>query len=217
MLERFDPLGRMMSLRQMMDRLMEDAFVVPRETSTATSAGTGTAALNAYEEGDNLVVETPLPGIKPEDIDVSIEAGTLTIRAQSRAEDERRERNYFVREYRSGSISRSIRLPETVDANAGQASFDNGVLRLSFPRTERARPRRIQVRGDAPPSGLPVRGAQPSLQQEATSATSGGGRGRRRASASTSQATTESGEQTGSSGRRTRRASTGQRRGRSSS
>ena len=77
MIERYDPFGRMMSLRQMMDRLLEDAFVLPPEGQTTGMAST---ALNVYEEGDDLVVEAPLPGMRPEDIDVSVERGVLTIR-----------------------------------------------------------------------------------------------------------------------------------------
>jgi HSP20 family protein len=206
MLERYDPLGRMTSLRQMMDRLLEDAFVLPREPSTTTTTGVGTAALNAYEEGDHLVVETPLPGIRPEDIDVSVEGGTLTIRGQARAEEERRERNYFVREYRTGSFSRSIRLPETVDAEACQASFEHGVLRLTFPRAERARPRRIEVRGAGPPPTLPVGGPPSGTRAGATRAStpsepaSTGGAARRRAPGATGAT-----EQPTQPGRRPRR------------
>jgi HSP20 family protein len=142
MIERYDPFGRLMSLRQMMDRLMEDAFIVPRE---GQPTGMGSTALNVYEEGDNLVVEAQLPGMKPEDIDVSVERGVLTIRGQTKAEEERKERNYLVREHRTGSFVRSVRLPETADPDKAQATFENGVLRLAFPRIEQAKPRRIQV------------------------------------------------------------------------
>jgi HSP20 family protein len=191
----------MTSLRQVMDRLLEDAFVLPREPSSTAPTGMGTAALNAYEEGDNLVVETPLPGIRPEDIDVSVEGGTLTIRGQARAEEERRERNYFVREYRTGSFSRSVRLPETVDPSACQASFDNGVLRLTFPRAERARPRRIEVRGAGTPPTLPVRGTPSGTQASAPSEPASTG-GPARRSAPAAAGTTEQATQPGRRSRR---------------
>ena len=143
MIERHDPFGRMMSLRQMMDRLMEDAFIVPRGEGQAAPAGS--LAMNMYEEGDNFVVEAQIPGMKPEDIDINIEHGTLTIRGQSKSEQERRERNYVIREHRAGSFSRSIRLPDMVDPDACQATYDNGILRLTLPKSEQAKPRRIPI------------------------------------------------------------------------
>jgi HSP20 family protein len=146
MIERYDPFGRTMSLRQMMDRLMEDAFVMPRGGQAGSGDGSPTAtALNVFEEGDTLVVEANLPGMRPEDVDVTIERGTLTIRGETKADEERKERNYLVREYRRGSFARRVALPETVDPDACQATFENGVLRLTFQKSQQARPRRIQV------------------------------------------------------------------------
>jgi HSP20 family protein len=143
MIERYDPFGRMMSLRQMMDRLMEDAFIVPRGEGQAAPAGS--LAMNVYEEGDNFVVEAQIPGMKPEDIDINIEHGTLTVRGESKSEQERRERNYVIREHRAGSFSRSIRLPDMVDPDACEATYDNGILRLTLPKSEQAKPRRIPI------------------------------------------------------------------------
>ena len=149
MIERYDPFGQMLRLRQMMDRLMEEAFVMPRGPAEQPPGAAG-PAMNVYEEGDKLVVDTQLPGVKPEDIDVNIEHGTLTIRGQIRAEQERRERNYLVREHRSGSFSRSLRLPATVDPDACQATYEHGTLRLTLPKSEAARPRRISITSAGP-------------------------------------------------------------------
>jgi len=142
MIERYDPYREMVSLRQLMDRVFENAFVMPGDTQTASA---GNLSLNAYEEGDKLIVEAQMPGVKPEDVDISVEDGILTIRGQTKAEEERKERNYLVREQRSGTFVRSIRLPNSVDPDHADASFENGVLRLSFPKTERARARRISL------------------------------------------------------------------------
>jgi len=148
MIDRYSPFTRAMSLRQMMDRLLEDAFVMPGEQQQQQAGGAMNLAVNAYEEGDNFVVEAQLPGMRPEDIDVSTEHGTLTIRGEFHNEDERQDRNYVIREYRRGSFVRSLRLPETVDADAADANFDNGLLRLVFPKSERAKPRRLSVGSD---------------------------------------------------------------------
>jgi HSP20 family protein len=144
MIDRQGAAGQALGLRQVMDRLLEDAFVSPRSVAGQLGSAGG-PALNAYEEGDQFVVETQLPGMKPEDIDVSIEQGVLTIQGATKAEEERKERNYLIREHRMGRFSRSVRLPETVDPDAVQATYEAGVLRLTLPKAERAKARRIQI------------------------------------------------------------------------
>lgn len=74
-----------------------------------------------------------------------MERGTLTIRGERKHEEERKERNYLIRERRSGSFSRTLQLPSTVDTDACQATYEHGVLHLVFPKSEAAKPRRIQV------------------------------------------------------------------------
>ena len=148
MLDRHDAMGRAMGLRQVMDRLLEDAFVMPRGGEGQN--GWGGPALNVYEEGDQLTVEAQLPGIKPDALDVNVEQGVLTISGQSTSEEERKERNYFVREHRTGRFSRSLRLPATYNSDGCTASFEHGVLKLVFPKSEAAKPRRIQINGSQP-------------------------------------------------------------------
>ena len=142
MIDRYDPFGRTMSLRHVMDRLLEDAFVMPN-----TPAATGRPSMDLYEEHDNLVVEAHLPGFKPEDINVSVENGVLTISGETKAEEERKERNYLLREKRSGRFTRSIQLPATYATDPSEAKFEHGELRLVFPKAESAKPRRIQITG----------------------------------------------------------------------
>src|SRR5688572_30380248 len=98
MLDRHDPFSRPLSLRQIMDRLVEHAFVPPAGPA-GQSASVGTLALDAYDEGDHVVVEAQLPGMKPEDIDLRIEQGVLTIQGETKAEDEHKERTYLIREH----------------------------------------------------------------------------------------------------------------------
>src|SRR3954471_299766 len=149
MLDRNESLGRAMGLRQVMDRLLEDAYVMPRGGEGQTWGG---PALNVYEEGDQLTVEAQLPGIKPEDLDINVEQGVLTISGQTTHDEERTERNYLVREQRSGRFSRSLRLPATYDADACTASFEHGVLKLAFQKSDAAKPRRIQIGGVSQPA-----------------------------------------------------------------
>jgi HSP20 family protein len=137
----------MVTLRQAMDRLMEDAFISPRRYAGGEEEQR--AMMDVYEQGDNLVVEVSLPGVKPDDIDVHVEQGVLSISGEMKQEQERQERNYHVREHRSGRFSRVMQLPPSYDANACEASYEHGVLRLTFPRAEQARPRRIQIGGQS--------------------------------------------------------------------
>ena len=149
MLDRHDPFGRTLGLRQVMDRLLEDAVVMPRG---GDGQGWGGPALNVYEDGDTLVVEAQLPGLKPEDLEINVEQGVLTISGQTTAEEERKERTYVIREHRTGRVSRSLRLPATYNPDACQANFEHGVLRLAFPKSESAKPRRIQIGGGSQPA-----------------------------------------------------------------
>ena len=146
MLDRHDPLGRTLGLRQVMDRLLEDAVVMPRG---GDGQGWGGPALNVYEDGDTLVMEAQLPDLKPEDLEINVEQGVLTISGQTTAEAER---NYLIREHRTGRFSRSLRLPATYNPDACQANFQHGVLRLSFPKSESAKPRRIQIGAGSQPA-----------------------------------------------------------------
>ena len=149
MIDRYPSSGPTMGLRQVMDRLLEDAFVMPRGGEGQTWNG---PALNVFEEGDQLTVEAQLPGIKPEDLDINVEQGVLTISGQTATEEERKERNYFVREHRTGRFNRSLRLPATYDSDACTAAFEHGVLQLRFPKSEAAKPRRIQIGGGSQPA-----------------------------------------------------------------
>jgi len=142
MIDRHGPGGQPMGLRQVMDRLLEDAVIAPRQGGTGSWSG---PALDVYEEGDNLTVEAQLPGLKSDDIDVNVERGVLTISGRTAAEPESQGRNYLVREQRAGQFSRSLQLPATYTADPSEATFEHGILRLVFPKSEQAKPRRIQL------------------------------------------------------------------------
>ena len=132
------------SLRQIMDRLVEFAFVAPAGPA-GNDGGVSSPALNAYDDGDYLVVEAQLPGMRPEDIDVSIEQGMLTIQGTAQAQPEHEERTYLSHEYQVGGFSRSVRLPETVDADGVKATYDHGVLHLTLPKAAHTKVHHIRI------------------------------------------------------------------------
>ena len=147
MIDRHGAYGPPMGLRQVMDRLLEDAVIAPRQGG---GTGWGGPALDVYEEGDNLTVEAQLPGLQPDDIEVNVERGVLTISGRTAAEPEPKGRHYLVREQRAGQFSRSLQLPATYTADPTAATYEQGILRLVFPKSEQAKPRRIQLNTGTP-------------------------------------------------------------------
>jgi HSP20 family protein len=143
LIRRPSPFGEMLSLRQAMDRLFEDSFV--RAPGGGLGVSASPLALDAYSTADSFVVEAALPGVKPEDVEVSLLGDTMTINATSREEQERDEEGYSYREIRRGSFSRTVSLPSGLDADGATASFENGMLRLSIPKAEEAKPRQIRI------------------------------------------------------------------------
>ncbi len=110
------PFGELLSLRQAMDRLFEDSFVRPR--TWLAGELTGGMPLDIYTTKDSLVIKAALPGVKPENVDITIEGNTLTI--AGRYEDERKEEGeggYLYQELSKGSCSRTVTLPAALDAD----------------------------------------------------------------------------------------------------
>lgn len=141
---RWEPFRELMTLREAMDRLFEESFVRPRAMITA--AGVGGIPIDVYQTDNEVVVEAAVPGVKPEDIDISVVGDTLTIKGESKAEKEIREENYFYRERRFGTFMRSITLPVPVVAEKAQAKYENGILSLHLPKAEVAKPKQIKVK-----------------------------------------------------------------------
>ena len=138
------PLGELVSLRQAMDRLFEDSFVRPRAFGFS---GDGTVALplDITSSADALLVDASLPGIRPEDVEITVEDGTLTIRAESRSERETTEGEVLISEIRRGSMSRAVALPSGLEPDKATATFEHGVLHLRIPRAEAVKPRQIRI------------------------------------------------------------------------
>jgi len=144
MMRRPSPFGELLSLRQAMDRLFEDSFVNPRGAGASLFEG-GSMPVDVSTTNDQLVVEASLPGAKPEEVDITIEAGTLTISHQSSTERKENKGDYLLQEIRRGSFSRAITLPNGLEPDKASATFENGILRLRIPKAERVKPRQIRI------------------------------------------------------------------------
>jgi HSP20 family protein len=148
LVRRPSPFGELVSLRQAMDRLFEDSFVRPAWTTRGWAFGEGAGLpLDVTRDANALHVEAALPGVKPEDVQITVENGTLTIAAESREETTRKndEGEVLVQEIRRGSVSRSITLPTGLEPDKANATFENGVLRLDIPIAETVKPRQIRI------------------------------------------------------------------------
>ena len=102
-------------------------------------------AIEVFDKEDKFVVKAEVPGIKSEDIDVSVVGDTLTIKGEKKAETEVKEEDYYCCERSYGSFSRSIALPSLVDANKIDADYENGVLEVSLPKKPEVKPKKIAV------------------------------------------------------------------------
>lgn len=143
-LMRWELFREMTTLRQAMDRLFEDSFVGPTGFSTAAIPEVAT---DMYETDSDVVIKAELPGVKPEEVDVSVTNNVLTIKGEHKEEREDKETNYWRKELRYGNFSRSLRLPTSVDSDKADAVFKNGVLTLTIPKTEEVKPKQIKVKG----------------------------------------------------------------------
>ena len=144
---RWDPFREIMSLRNAMDRLFEDSFVHP--TRVWPELGGGQLAIDMYQTDDDVVVKASLPGLKPEEVDISVTGDTLTIRGEHKEEKEVKQEDYLYKERRYGVYNRSVTMPVQVKAEKAEAVFDNGILTLTLPKAEETKPKQIKVKAKA--------------------------------------------------------------------
>jgi HSP20 family protein len=141
---RWEPFRDMMSMRDAMDRMFEERFLRP--PFPFAPWGEESLAVDMYETDESVIIETAIPGVSAEDIDVSISGDTLTIKAESKEEKEIKRESYLRRERRFGSYCRSVTLPGGLEAENAEADYANGVLTLTFPKAEEVKPKTIAVK-----------------------------------------------------------------------
>ena len=104
-----------------------------------------TPAVDVYETQKDVVVETPLAGVDPQDVEIAIENDVLTIKGEMKRQSEVEDKNYYRQEVRSGSFHRSVALPAAVDGDRAKATYEKGVLKITIPKAERAKPKTVKV------------------------------------------------------------------------
>ncbi|MBC7238221.1 MAG: Hsp20/alpha crystallin family protein [Chloroflexi bacterium] len=145
-LTRWDPFREMVSLRDAMNRLFDESWLRPWWRLGEGETPSVFVPLDMVETDGDIVISAPLPGLKPEDVDISITGNTVTIKGEFREEQEGKRENVHFRERRYGAFQRAVTLPTEVDANKAEATFENGVLKLTIPKTEEAKPKKIQIK-----------------------------------------------------------------------
>lgn len=137
-------LGEFITLRQAMDHLFDEDVFRPFRWMPGAAEGP-TLPLDVTTSTDELIVEAALPGIKPEDVEITVENGTLTISGKTADERRAKEGSYLVQEIRRGSFSRSVTLPNGLEPDKATATFEHGVLTLRIPKAEQVKPRQIRI------------------------------------------------------------------------
>ena len=164
---RWDPFGEVLRMQRDMDRIFSRLGTT--EGQSGTVASTWMPRINVLQSGDDLAVHVELAGIKPEDVDIEVTDGLLTVRGERKAETSKEDEGWMIRESSYGSFERSMALPEGVDPASIRADFHDGMLEIHVPRAlELAKPKttRIAIGGtqEATPTEAPM---VPPLEQPA--------------------------------------------------
>jgi len=138
-MQRWDPFRDLRQMDETVNRLWRGFGGVPAGTEDWN------ISLDVVQRGDEVTVKASVPGVKPDTIDLAIEDNILTIRAERKPDFEDEQSIYLVRERPVGSFYRALRLPETIDANKVQSTYENGVLTITLPKAEEKKKKQIKI------------------------------------------------------------------------
>ncbi|RIK14694.1 MAG: heat-shock protein Hsp20 [Chloroflexi bacterium] len=141
---RWQPAGDLVSLREAMDRLFEDSWVGARAWNFPSPWTE--PALDVFETADQVTVKAAIPGVKPEEVEITITGNLLTISGEAKSETETQDKNYLRRETRMGAFSRMLELPAGLQTDQADAKFENGILTIEFPKAPEIKPKSIKVK-----------------------------------------------------------------------
>ncbi|HEX5836195.1 MAG TPA: Hsp20/alpha crystallin family protein [Anaerolineales bacterium] len=143
-LMRWEPAREMMTLREAMDRLFDDAFTRPLSVRDGWSMAS--PAIDMYQTDNEVVVRASIPGIKAEEVQINVTGDVLTLKGEVNQEEERKDRAWHIREQRFGSFERSVALPTSVKSDQAEAVFENGILTVTLPKADEVKPRTINIK-----------------------------------------------------------------------
>jgi HSP20 family protein len=141
---RWEPVRELNTLQSEMNRLFNTLFDTPAPNGTV-GVRRWIPAMDLVETDDDFVLRADLPGLSEGDVNIELEDNVLTVSGERKSEHEERKEGYYRVERASGSFSRSLTLPEGVNADAIKASFDKGVLEIRIPKPEERKPRKVAI------------------------------------------------------------------------
>jgi HSP20 family protein len=144
-LTRWEPAREMMTLREAMDHLFNDAFTRPFSMMRDGGANWSSPAIDMYQTDNDVVVKAAVPGFKADEVQINVTGDMLTIKGELKQEEEKKDRSWQIREHRWGAFERSITLPTGVLSDKARADFENGILTITLPKSEKVKPRTITV------------------------------------------------------------------------
>jgi HSP20 family protein len=142
---RWEPLRDLIQLQQRMSRLFDESHPEGRESDDWALGGSWAPPVDIYEQDGNIVLKAEVAGVAPEDVDVRVEDNVLTLKGERKFAEEAKRDSYHRVERSYGTFSRSFTLPTMVDNEKIKAEVKDGVLRVTLPKKEEAKPRQIQI------------------------------------------------------------------------
>jgi HSP20 family protein len=140
-LTRWGPVSEMMTLRNAMDRWLDDALVHPFSWSDDTSL----PAVDMYQTEDDIIVKASLPGYKAQDVNITVNRDNLLLRGDVEHTNSQKDATYIMHEQRHDSFKRSIKLPSDVKADKVNANFEDGILTIKMPIAEEVKPKSVAI------------------------------------------------------------------------
>jgi HSP20 family protein len=134
----------MMTLRDAMDRLFDDAFTRPLRLNDG--GNWSMPAVDMYQTDNEVVVKAAIPGVKTDEVQINVTGEVLTIKGEIKEKEEVKEKAYHLREQRWGMFERTLALPTDVIADKAKAEFENGILTITLPKAEEVRPKTISIK-----------------------------------------------------------------------
>lgn len=143
---RWTPARELLTMRDLMDRLVEDSLSPSWSVRGSWEGAVASFPMDVHQADKEYVVKASLPGVKVEDLDVSIVGETLTIKAAAQQDQNVKDEDWLLRETRYTAFSRTITLPSEVQADKVDANYESGILTLRIPKAEAILPKTIKVR-----------------------------------------------------------------------
>ena len=146
-LTRWEPARDMLTLREAMDRLFDDAFTRPFSVMRGEGSSNWAAMpIDMYQTDHEVVVKAALPGIQADEVQINVADDILTIKGEMKQAEEKKDKAWHIREQRWGAFERSVMLPTNVKADQARADFENGILTITLPKSEQSKPKTITIK-----------------------------------------------------------------------